>query len=81
MLPGKRSRGAILAVTTKGLGFEIENYKWQGMRIPGTVVDITVGKSSERIFFRQSPSSTSSARAYPGRREKRNAQRGLEVIG
>ena len=31
----------------QGLGFEIENYEWQGLRIPGTVIDITEAKSSE----------------------------------
>jgi len=31
----------------QGLGFEIENYEWQGLRIPGSVMDITETKSSE----------------------------------
>jgi hypothetical protein len=31
----------------QGQGFETEHYEWQGLRIPGTVMDITETKSSE----------------------------------
>jgi hypothetical protein len=31
----------------QGLGFETERYEWQGLHIPGTVMDITEAKSSE----------------------------------
>jgi hypothetical protein len=31
----------------QGLGFETERYEWQGLPIPGTVMDITEAKSSE----------------------------------
>ena len=31
----------------QGLGFEVDHYEWQGLRIPGTVTDITEAKSSE----------------------------------
>ena len=31
----------------QGLGFETEKYEWQGLHIPGTVMDITEAKSSE----------------------------------
>ena len=31
----------------QGLGYEVENYEFEGLRIPGTVMDITEAKSSE----------------------------------
>jgi len=31
----------------QGMGSEVENYEWEGFRIPGTVVDLTQAKSSE----------------------------------
>ena len=31
----------------QGLGTEIENYEWEGFRLPGTVVDLTKATSSE----------------------------------
>jgi phenylpropionate dioxygenase-like ring-hydroxylating dioxygenase large terminal subunit len=31
----------------QGLGCEIENYEWEGLRVPGTVTDISEAKSSE----------------------------------
>jgi hypothetical protein len=31
----------------QGLGFAVENYEWQGLRVAGTVMDITEAKSSE----------------------------------
>jgi len=31
----------------QGLGSEIENYEWEGLRLPGTVVDLTKAVSSE----------------------------------
>jgi phenylpropionate dioxygenase-like ring-hydroxylating dioxygenase large terminal subunit len=40
----------------QGLGFEVENYEWDGLRFPGTVMDITEAKSSEhnlRNFYRR----------------------------
>ncbi len=30
-----------------GLGAAVENYEWQGLRIPGRVIDITQAQSSE----------------------------------
>ena len=54
------SRGAIARrypySYEQGQGFEIENYEWQGLHIPGTVMDITEAKSSEhnlRNFYRR----------------------------
>ena len=40
----------------QGLGFEVENYEWDGLRIPGTVMDVTEARSSEhnlRNFYRR----------------------------
>jgi len=40
----------------QGLGFEVENYEWDGLRFPGTVLDITDARSSEhnlRNFYRR----------------------------
>ena len=31
----------------QGQGHEIDNYEWEGLRIPGRVIDITEAKSSE----------------------------------
>jgi hypothetical protein len=31
----------------QGLGTEIEDYEWEGFRVPGTVCDLTQAKSSE----------------------------------
>ena len=31
----------------QGLGFETDRYEWQGLHMPGTVMDITEAKSSE----------------------------------
>ena len=31
----------------QGLGTEIENYEWDGFRLPGVVVDLTQAQSSE----------------------------------
>ena len=31
----------------QGLGFEVDDYESEGLRIPGTVLDITEAKSSE----------------------------------
>jgi len=31
----------------QGLGTEVENYEWEGFRVPGTVCDLTQAKSSE----------------------------------
>jgi hypothetical protein len=32
----------------QGLGAEVENYEWEGFRVPGTVCDLTQAKSSEQ---------------------------------
>ena len=40
----------------QGLGFEVENYEWDGLRLPGTVTDVTEARSSEhdlRNFYRR----------------------------
>jgi phenylpropionate dioxygenase-like ring-hydroxylating dioxygenase large terminal subunit len=40
----------------QGLGTEIENYEWDGFRLPGVVVDLTQAQSSEhnlRNFYRR----------------------------
>ena len=54
------SRGAIARrypySYEQGLGFEVENYEWDGLRFPGTVMDITESRSSEhnlRNFYRR----------------------------
>ena len=31
----------------QGMGTEVENYEWEGLRLPGTVVDLTKATSSE----------------------------------
>jgi hypothetical protein len=31
----------------QGMGSEVENYEWEGFRVPGVVVDLTEAKSSE----------------------------------
>ena len=31
----------------QGIGSEVENYEWEGFRLPGTVVDLTKATSSE----------------------------------
>jgi hypothetical protein len=31
----------------QGMGAEVENYEWEGFRVPGTVCDLTQAKSSE----------------------------------
>jgi len=31
----------------QGMGFEVENYEWDGLQLPGSVMDITEAKSSE----------------------------------
>jgi hypothetical protein len=39
----------------QGLGTELENYEWDGLHIPGSVVDLTDARSSEhtlRNFYR-----------------------------
>jgi phenylpropionate dioxygenase-like ring-hydroxylating dioxygenase large terminal subunit len=40
----------------QGLGFEVEDYEWDGVRVPGTVMDVTETRSSEhnlRNFYRR----------------------------
>ncbi len=40
----------------QGMGTEVENYEWEGFRVPGTVCDLTQAKSSEhnlRNFYRR----------------------------
>ena len=31
----------------QGMGFEVQNFAWDGLQLPGVVVDITEAKSSE----------------------------------
>ena len=31
----------------QGMGYEVENYQWDGLSLPGSVMDITEAKSSE----------------------------------
>ena len=31
----------------QGIGAEVENYEWEGFRLPGAVTDLTEAKSSE----------------------------------
>ena len=31
----------------QGIGTEVENYEWEGLRLPGTVIDLTKATSSE----------------------------------
>jgi hypothetical protein len=31
----------------QGMGTEVENYVWEGFRLPGSVIDLTEAKSSE----------------------------------
>jgi phenylpropionate dioxygenase-like ring-hydroxylating dioxygenase large terminal subunit len=40
----------------QGVGFEVENYQFEGLRVPGVAVDVTAAKSSEhnlRNFYRR----------------------------
>jgi len=40
----------------QGMGSEVENYEWEGLRVPGVVVDLTEAKSSEhnlRNFYQR----------------------------
>ena len=42
-----RSRAATPIATSRGSGCAVENWEWDGLRMPGRVIEITQAQSSE----------------------------------